>query len=152
MCLDMLGTGDLVLLNTAMLQAITMSLLWQKAGDVCLLVGCLTSMQHVSRSQGRIYSDKCTCCHTETEVADQTVLPHPVIDTRLTSPSADPITPGAWQGRHWRFNFLVASMTRTGKKSQCKRELNPGLSLSRRTVTDGARCLCLYPRDASALT
>ena len=36
----------------------------------CLLVGCLTSQQHASVSQGRICSDNFTCCHTETEVAD----------------------------------------------------------------------------------
>ena len=40
---------------------------------VCLSVGCLTSQQHASESQGRIYSDNFTCCHTEIEVADQTV-------------------------------------------------------------------------------
>ena len=37
-----------------------------------LFVGCLTSQQHASVSQGRICSDNFTCCHTETEVADQT--------------------------------------------------------------------------------
>ena len=26
-------------------------------------------------------------------------------DTGLTSPSTDPITPGAWQGNHWSANF-----------------------------------------------
>ena len=36
-----------------------------------LFVGCLTSQQHASVSQGRICSDNFTCCHTETEVADQ---------------------------------------------------------------------------------
>ena len=40
--------------------------------EVCLLVGCLTSQQHASVSQGRIYSDNFTCCHTEIEVEDQT--------------------------------------------------------------------------------
>ena len=30
-----------------------------------MLVGCLTSQQHASVSQGRICSDKLTCCHTE---------------------------------------------------------------------------------------
>ena len=40
---------------------------------VCFLfVGCLTSQQHASVSQGRICSDNFTCCHTEIEVADQT--------------------------------------------------------------------------------
>ena len=37
-----------------------------------LFVGCLTSQQHASVSQGRICSDNFTCCHTETDVADQT--------------------------------------------------------------------------------
>ena len=39
---------------------------------VCLFVGCLTSQQHASVSQGRICSDNCTCCHTEIEVEDPT--------------------------------------------------------------------------------
>ena len=38
---------------------------------ICLFVGRLTSQQHASVSQGRIRSDN--CCHTETEVANQTV-------------------------------------------------------------------------------
>ena len=36
-------------------------------------------------------------------------------DTRPTSPSADPIIPGAWQGRHWSANLEVAGMTRLGQ-------------------------------------
>ena len=36
------------------------------------VVGCSTSQQHASVSQGEICSDDCTCCHTEIEVADQT--------------------------------------------------------------------------------
>ena len=44
-----------------------------EGGCRCLLfVGCLMSQQHASVSQGRICSDKFTCCHTEIEVADQT--------------------------------------------------------------------------------
>ena len=39
---------------------------------VCLLVGCLTSQQQASVSQGRICRDNFTCCHTEIEAADQT--------------------------------------------------------------------------------
>ena len=35
-------------------------------------VGCLTSQQHASVSQGQICSDNFMCCHTETEVAGQT--------------------------------------------------------------------------------
>ena len=35
-----------------------------------LFVGCLASPQHANVSQGRICSDKFTCCHTEIEVAN----------------------------------------------------------------------------------
>ena len=78
----------------------------EKEGN-CLFVGCLTSQQQASVSQGRICSDNFTCCHTEKEVADQTfyLTQSQYTDTRLTSPSADPITPGAWQGSHWSTNF-----------------------------------------------
>ena len=52
---------------------------------------------------------KFTCCHTETEVADQTLyLTQPqYTGTRPTSPSADPIMSGTWQGSHWRANLEV---------------------------------------------
>ena len=84
---------------------------------VCLLVGCLTSQQQASVSQGRICSDNFTCCHTEIEVADQTfyLTQSQYTDTEPTSPSADPITPGAWQGSHWSANFEVTGMTRPRK-------------------------------------
>ena len=74
---------------------------------VCLLVGCLTSQQQASVSQGRICSDNFTCCHTEIEVADPTfyLTQSQYTDTGPTSPSVDPITPGAWQGSHWNANF-----------------------------------------------
>ena len=76
-------------------------------GRVCLLVGCLTSQQQASVSQGRICSDNFTCCHTEIEVADPTfyLTQSQYTDTGPTSPSADPITTGAWQGSHWSANF-----------------------------------------------
>ena len=79
-----------------------------KKGFVCLLVGCLTSQQQASVSQGRICSDNFTCCHTEIEVADQTfyLTQSQYTDTGPTSPSADPMTPVAWQGSHWSANFL----------------------------------------------
>ena len=72
-----------------------------------LLVGCLTSQQQASVSQGRICSDNFTCCHTEIEVADPTfyLTQSQYTDTGPTSPSADPIMPGAWQGSHWSANF-----------------------------------------------
>ena len=83
--------------------------------NVCLLVGCLTSQQHASVSQGRIFSDNCTCCHTEIDIADQTFhLPlSQYTDTGPTSPSTGPITPDAWQGSHWSANFEVTG--RPGK-------------------------------------
>ena len=48
-----------------------------------------------------------TCCHTEIEVADPTfhLTQSQYTDTGPTSPSADPITPGAMQGSHWSANF-----------------------------------------------
>ena len=71
------------------------------------LLACLTSQQQASVSQGRICSDNFTCCHTEIEVADPTfyLTQSQYTDTGPTSPSADPITPGAWQGSHWSANF-----------------------------------------------
>ena len=72
---------------------------------VCWLVGCLTSQQQASVSQGRICSDSFTSCHTKIEVADQTFYLTQSQYTGPTSPSADPITPGAWQGSHWSANF-----------------------------------------------
>ena len=63
-----------------------------------MLVGCLTSQQQASVSQARICSDNFTCCHTEIDVADQMFYftQSQYTDTGPTSPSADPITPGAW--------------------------------------------------------
>ena len=56
---------------------------------VCLLVGCLTSQQQASVSQGRICLDNLTCCHTETEVADPTfyLTQSQYTDTGPTSPA-----------------------------------------------------------------
>ena len=73
----------------------------------CLFVGCLTSQQHAGISQGRICTDNFTCCHTEVEVADQTLYltQSQYMDTGPTSPSADPIAPGTWQGSHWSANL-----------------------------------------------
>ena len=46
---------------------------------VCwLFVGCLTSQQQASVSQGRICSDNFTCCHTWDRSCRSNVLPHPV--------------------------------------------------------------------------
>ena len=95
-----------------------------------LFVGCLTSQQQASVSQGRICSDNLTCCHIEIQVADPTfyLTQSQYTDTGPTSPSADPITPGAWQGSHWSTNFEVTGMTRPRKISRRQRDSNPGSS------------------------
>ena len=80
----------------------TASYTFTKSPAVCLLVGCLTSHQQTSVSQGRICSDSFTCCYTEIEDADQTIYltQSQYTDTGPTSPSADPTMPGARQGSH----------------------------------------------------
>ena len=95
-------------------------------------VGCLLNVPATcySVSQGRICSDNFTCCHIEIEVADQTFyLTHSqYTDTGPTSPSADPVTPGAWQGSHRECQFLSHWYDSTPKKSRRKRDSNPGSS------------------------
>ena len=94
-----------------------------------LFVGCLTSQQQASVSQGRI------CCHTEIEVADQTfyLTQSQYTDTGPTSPSDDPITPGAWKGSRWSVNFEVTGMTRPRKNPGAIGIRTRDLPLSRRT-------------------
>ena len=69
-------------------------------------VCCLTSQQQASVFHGRICTDNLTCCYTEIEVADPTfyLTQSQYTDTGPTSPSADPISPGAWQGSYWSVN------------------------------------------------
>ena len=100
------------------------------------LVGCLTSQQHADVSQGRICSHNFTCCHTEIEIADQTfhLTQSQYTDTGPTSPSADPITPGAWQGSHWSANFEVTGMTQPRKNPVASGIRTRDLPLSRRTL------------------
>ena len=101
----------------------------------CLLVGCLTSQQHASVFQGRICTDNFTCCHTEIEAADQTfyLTQSQYTDTRPTSPSPDPKTPGDWQGSHRSANFGVTGMTRPRKNPGASGIRTRDLLLSRRT-------------------
>ena len=79
---------------------------WIGLNLLLLFVGCLRPKQHANISQGQTYSDKCMCCHTVTEVADQNfyLTQSHYTNTRPTSPSADPIISGAWQGSHWTTN------------------------------------------------
>ena len=88
--------------------------LWIK---VSLLVGCLTSQQQASVSQGRICSDNGMCCHTGIEVADQTfyLTQSQYTHTWPTSPSADPPTPGDWQGSPLGYRCLSHWYDSTGK-------------------------------------
>ena len=55
------------------------------------------SQKHVIISHVHVYSDNCTCCHTEIEVAAQTfyLCQSQYTDTGPTSPSTDPVMPGA---------------------------------------------------------
>ena len=104
-------------------------------GLMLFLVGCLTSQQHASVSQGRICSDNFTFCHTEIEVADQTlhITQSQYTDTGPTSPSTDHITPGARQGSHWSANFSVNGMTPPRKNPVESGIRTQDLPLSRRT-------------------
>ena len=113
--------------------------LWPFDG-VSLLVGCLTSQQQASVSQGRICSDNFTCCHTEIQVADPTfyLTQSQYTDTGPTSPSADPITPGAWQGSQWSANFEVTGMTRPRKNPGASGIRTRDLPLSRRLTEVGS--------------
>ena len=109
------------------------SLMWLDQRE--LFVGCSTSQQHASVSQGRICSDSFTGCHTETEVADQTfhLTPSQYTDTGPTSPSTDSVTPDAWQGSHWSAKFEVTGMTRPRKNPGASGIRTRDLPLSRRT-------------------
>ena len=94
MVMSMTMTTKTTMTATTTMAVMTMSMMMLN----CLLVGCLTCQQHASVSQGRICSDKFICCHTEIDVQVHT-------DTGPISPSADLITPGAWQGSYWSANF-----------------------------------------------
>ena len=90
-----------------------------------LLAGCLTSRQHVCISQGWICSDNCTCCHIGTEATDQAcyLIQSKYTDTRPTSASADPRTPGrvangvpifkslVWFDLKWNFDSVLLPST-----------------------------------------
>ena len=93
---------------------------------VCWLLGCLTSQQHASVSQGRICSDMCTCCHTETGVAKPSM-----------SPSHNILTPGQpvealtlWRQSPGRVAtgvpILKSLVWLDPGKSRRRRESNPG--------------------------
>ena len=99
------------------------------------LLACLTSQQRASASKGPIYSVKFTCCRTEITVADPTfyLTQSQYTDTGPTSPSADPITPGAWQGSHWSTKFLSHWYDSTRKNPVTSGIRTPDLPFSRRS-------------------
>ena len=95
-----------------------------------LFVGCLTSQQHASVSQGQTCSDKLTRCYAKIEVADQTfyLTQSRYTDTRPTSPTADPAAPGAWKGIRWSVSHWYDS---TRKKTFASGIRIPDLPLTR---------------------
>ena len=101
--------------------------------NVCWLVGCLKPLQHASVSQGRICSHSYTSYHTGIEVADHTIhlIQSQHADTGPTSPSADPITSGAWQTRD-KYHVQRASPTRNTLNCNCPRHKTCALHPSRR--------------------
>ena len=70
------------------------------------------------------------------EVADPTfhLIHLQYTDTGPTSPSTDPITPGAWQGSHRSANFEVTGMTRPRKNPGASGIQTRDLPLSRQTA------------------
>ena len=76
-----------------------------------LFVGCFTSQHTASVSQGRIYSDSSTCCHTEVDIADQIVYftQSQYTDTGPDSPSVDRTMSYVWQSRHHNVHFKLIS-------------------------------------------
>ena len=102
---------------------------------VSLLVGCITSQKHAGVYRGWVCSDKFTCCHTEIEVADQTVYltqsQYTDTGTAPTSSSTDPTTPGTWQGSHGSASFYVTGMTRPGQIPTAQAGIEPRIFRSR---------------------
>ena len=84
-----------------------------------LFVSCLAFQQDTSVFQGRISSEKFTCCHTEIQVADPTfyLTRSQYTDTGPNSPS------GA--------NFEVTGMTRIGKIPTEQAGIEPRIFQSR---------------------
>ena len=68
-----------------------------------LVVACLLD---VPANRGRVCSHNVACCHTDTEVGDQTFyfIHSQYTGTGPTGPNADPITKGAYQGSCWSTN------------------------------------------------
>ena len=74
---------------------------------------CRTFQQHSGASQTLVCLNSCTSCHAEIEVADETfrLTQSQYSDTGPTSPSADSIMPGAFQGNTGE-SFILKSLVR----------------------------------------
>ena len=101
-----------------------------------MVVGCVTSHQHASVSQGRICSHNFTCCHTVVCRTCRSNFPptqSQYTDIGPTNPTAAHITPGAWQGSHRSafFKSLVRLDPQNSPRSSGNR--TPDLLPSRRS-------------------
>ena len=86
------------------------SLLFTEADIVGMLFSSGTLFcKDVGLFEGQTCLDNCTCCHTETEVVDQTchLTQWHYTDQWPTCPSTDPKTPGIWEGGHYSTSFCV---------------------------------------------
>ena len=99
---------------------------------------------NVPVSQGQIYCDHSMCCHTETEVTDQTCYPTQSqhTDTSPTSPSTEPITPGTRQGSHNRASFDVSGKTWPGKaRTELVSQSRPRMQVAQEAAVKATRDL-----------
>ena len=107
-----------------------------------MVVVCWLVVEHPSNMlvylRDRSAHTICLFCHTEMEVANQTLhlTQSEYPDPGPTSPSAYPIVPGVCQGSHWSTNFKVTGMTRPGKRSMAGGGMEP------RSADLGADPLC----------
>ena len=88
--------------------------------DVCLLVGWLV----VLRLSNMLDRSKCFQ-RQKLQMQIFFLTQSQYTDTGPTSPSADPITPGIWQGNHWSTNFEVTGMTQPRKRSTARAGIEP---------------------------
>ena len=72
-----------------------------------MFVGCLLNVPAIVYLRGGSAQTIVLAAVLEIEVADPTfyLTQLQYTDTRPTSSSPEPITPGAWQGSHWSANF-----------------------------------------------
>ena len=75
--------------------------------QVCLLLACLTSHNRLVYLRGGSSQTIVRAATLRIDAADQTsyLTQSPYTDTGPTSPRADSLMSGAWQGSHWSANF-----------------------------------------------